>query len=217
MGALHAYVMDTTAENLSSKLIPSAVFSIYLFDKHKVRVGQDTITLTNVGPGETVRFQTTVIASGQPVSIEVQQPRVEPKSVSLTVNSSPQGAMLKVDGKEVGTTPRLIYVGLGHHTLNFVKDGFRAGDFPLDISLNDVSGGTVNYDLGAAALDTIELRDGSVLNGDLVSISGMNVEVRVGGTLQPIDRNQIRRILLTQREEPQPKRTICVLDSSVRF
>jgi len=33
MSNLHGYVMDTTAQNLSSKVIPSARFSVYLFDK----------------------------------------------------------------------------------------------------------------------------------------------------------------------------------------
>ena len=48
--------MDTTAENLSARVISSALFSVYLFDKAKVRVGEDVISLSNVGPGETVRF-----------------------------------------------------------------------------------------------------------------------------------------------------------------
>jgi hypothetical protein len=202
MSSLHGYVMDTSAENLSTKLIPSARFSVYLFDKNKARVGEDAIGLSNVGPGETVKFETTVVASGVPVSVSIQDTAQVPKSISLTVNSTPQGAMLKVDGTEVGTTPRMIYVGPGRHTLTFSKEGFSAGNFPLEISRDDVSGGTVSYELGASAFDSIELRDGSVLNGDLVSISGMDVEIRVGGSIQHIDRNKIKRVMLTQREAP---------------
>jgi hypothetical protein len=41
-----------------------------------------------------------------------------------------------------------------------------------------------------------------VLNGDLVSITGMDVEIRVGGSIQHIDRNKVRRVMLTQREVP---------------
>jgi PEGA domain len=204
MGALHGYVMDTTAENLSSRLIPSARFSIYLFDKNKVRVGEDAIAVTNVGPGETVKFETTVSASGQPVSITLHELTQAARTVSLTINSTPQGAMLSVDGSEAGTTPRLITVGAGHHTLSFAKEGFNHGSFPLDISQNDVSGGSVTFELGAASYDSIELRDGSVLNGDLVSISGMDVEVRVGGSIQHIDRNKVKRVLLVQRDAPKP-------------
>lgn len=202
MGSLHGYVMDTTAENLSARVIPSARFSVYLFDKAKVRVGEDSIVLNNVGPGETVRFQTTVMASGQPVSVSIQQKTDSAKTVSLTVNSTPQGALLKVDGAEMGVTPRLINVGIGRHTLSFSKEGFKAGDFPLDIGHDDVSGGSISYELGAAAFDSIEMRDGSVLNGDLVSISGMDVEIRVGGNLQHVDRNRIKRIMLVQRDAP---------------
>ena len=205
MGNLHGYVMDVAAENLSSRLIPSAGFTLYLFDKNKVRIGEDAIGLSNVGPGETVKFQTTVMASGMPVSVSIQEIVQASKSISLTVNSTPQGAMLKLDGAEVGDTPRMIHVGVGRHTLTFNKEGFNTGNFPLEISRDDVSGGAVNYELGTATFDSVELRDGSVLNGDLVSISGMDVEVRTGGAIQHIDRNKIKRVLFTQREAPTPE------------
>lgn len=202
MGNLHGYVMDTTAENLSQRVIPSARFSVYLFDKNKVRIGEDTIGLSNVGPGETVKFETTVTTSGAPVSVSIEAITQTTRPITLTVNSSPQGATLKVDGNEVGVTPRLINVGPGKHTLVFLKDGFTAGTFPLEISPNDVSGGTVSFELGASAFDSIELRDGSVLNGDLVSVSGMDIEIRVGGVIQHIDRNKIKRVLLVERQAP---------------
>jgi hypothetical protein len=204
MGALHGYVMDTTAENLSTRVIPSARFSIYLFDKNKVRVGEDAISVTNVGPGETVKFETTVSTSGLPVSITLHEILASAKTVSLTVNSTPQGATLSLDGNQQGATPRMITVGAGHHTLSFTKEGFNTGTFPLEISRDDVSGGTVNFELGAASYDSIELRDGSVLNGDLVSISGMDVEIRVGGNIQHIDRNKVKRVMFVQREMPKP-------------
>lgn len=203
MGSLHGYVMDTTAQNLSSRVIPSAQFSVYLFDKAKVRVGEDGITLRNVGPGETIKFETTVMASGQPVSVSIQARTGAERAINLTVNSAPQGALLKIDGTETGVTPRLITVGPGKHTLTFSKEGFKAGDFPLEIGQNDVSGGSVTYELGAVSFDSIELRDGSVLNGDLVSISGMDVEIRVAGDLRHIDRNRIKRIMLVQRDVPR--------------
>lgn len=63
----------------------------------------------------------------------------------------------------------------------------------------------MSFDLGSSAFDSIEMRDGSVLNGDLVSISGMDVELRVGGVLQHIDRNKIKRVLLVEREVPSPQ------------
>ena len=155
MGSIHGYVMDTTAENLSPRLIPSARFSVYLFDKNKVRVGEDVIALTNVGPGETVKFETTVTASGAPASVSIKEISLSAKAVSLTVNSTPQGALLKLDGTELGTTPRAIQVGVGKHILTFTKEGFTAGNFPLEISPDDLSGGSVSYELGASAFDSI--------------------------------------------------------------
>jgi hypothetical protein len=202
MGNLHGYVMDTTAQNLSPRRIANAEFKVYLFDKNKVRIGEDTIGLSNVGPGETVKFETTVTTSGAPVSVSLEEIAQATKTITMTVNSVPQGAMLKLDGTEVGTTPRMITVGAGRHTLIFTKEGFAAGTFPLEISRNDVSGGTVSFELGASAFDSIEMRDGSVLNGDLVSIEGMDVEIRVGGVLQHIDRNKIKRVMLVVRSAP---------------
>ena len=198
------YVMNTTAENLSARSISSSRFSVYLFDKNKVRISEDFITLNNVGPGETVKLQLTITAAGTPVSVSVQDIGQIPRAVSLTVNSTPQGAMLKVDGSETGTTPRIINVGVGKHTLTFLKEGFTAGNYPLEISPQDVSGGSVSYELGASAFDSIELRDGSLLTGDLVSISGMDVEIRVGGSIQHLDRNKIKRVMLVQRDPPTP-------------
>src|SRR5262249_266224 len=107
---------------------------------------------------------------------------------------------LKVDGREMGTTPKIVEVAIGKHVLEFEKEGFNSGKFPLEITSRDASGGSVSYELGTAAHDTIELRDGSVLSGDLLSISGMQVQVRVCGNTQTFDRNQIKRILLTERD-----------------
>jgi PEGA domain len=204
MSNLHGYVMDTTAQNLSPRRISSSRFNVYLFDKNKVRVGQDVIAIQNVGPGEVVKFETTVATSGQPVSVSIEEITAASKTVSLTVNSTPQGANLAVDGTDMGTTPRMITIGAGHHTLAFTKQGFATGAFPLDISANDLSGGSVSYELGAPSFDTIELRDGTVLNGDLVSVSGMDTEIRVGGTIQHIDRNKIKRVLFVHRDAPAP-------------
>ena len=175
---------------------------MYLFDKNKVRIGEDVVALNNVGTGETVKFETTVTTSGNPASVSLEAILDSAKTISLTVNSTPQGALLKVDGVEAGTTPRMINVGVGRHTLAFSKEGFAVGTFPLEISRDDVSGGTVSFELGAAAFDSIELRDGSVLNGDLVSISGMDVEIRVGGVIQHVDRNRIKRVMLVERQVP---------------
>jgi hypothetical protein len=200
VGPERTYEIDTTAENVSDKAIPNANFFLYLFDKAKVRIGEGWITLTNVAPGETVKFQTTATTSGVPVAVSLETRA--PRTVTITINSVPQGASVKLDGTDVGATPKLVQVGLGKHLLEFRKEGFNTGHFPLEIGPNDASGGSVSYELGNSAHDTIELRDGSVLNGDLESVSATDVVVRIGGVLQHLNRNQVKRILLVERDSP---------------
>lgn len=200
MGKERTYVTDAIAENLSDKTIGNASFSLYVFDKNKARIGEGYINLTNVSAGQTVKFQITLAASGSPVSLTVSNSSNTPRTVSVTVNSVPQGASLRVDGKDAGTTPKIVEVTIGKHVLEFSKEGFNSGKFPLEITSRDASGGSVSYELGNAAHDTIELRDGSVLSGDLVSVNGMQVVVRIGGNAQNFDRNQLKRILLTERD-----------------
>jgi len=199
------FVVDTVAVNLSGKLIPTQRFSVYIFDKKQVRIGEAWMQVDNLGPGQSAKFQISFNASGVPATISVLAPADIPRTVSLTVNSVPQGADLKVDGNDVGETPKMIKVGIGKHQLLFSKDGFNSGTFPLEIGPDDVSGGTVSYELGASRYDTIVLRDGSVLNGDLDSVSGMDVVIRIGGTLQHFNRNQIKQIMMVEREPPSPE------------
>ncbi|HEY1660343.1 MAG TPA: PEGA domain-containing protein [Candidatus Sulfotelmatobacter sp.] len=198
-GKERTYTTDVTAKNLSSKRIAGAAFLLYVFDKDKARIGEGYMNVTDIAANETVKFQMTLRASGTPSSVSLSAAPSESRTISITVNSVPQGAAFKVDGREAGTTPKMIEIGNGKHILEFVKEGFNSGTFPLEITPHDVSGGSISYELGNSAHDTIELRDGSVLAGDLVSVQGMQVEVRVGGNTQTLDRNQIRRILLTER------------------
>jgi hypothetical protein len=196
------YFIDTLAENLPPKPIGTATFSLYLFDKNKIRIGEGWIHLSNVAPGQAVKFQLNVDTSGAVVSASIVPAgdTNRAKSISVTVNSVPQGATLKLDGSEIGSTPKLVDVGKGKHMLEFSKEGFNTGHFPLEIGANDVSGGSVSYELGSAAHDTVELRDGSVLSGDLESVSAAEVVVRIGGTLHNINRNQVKRIVLVERD-----------------
>jgi hypothetical protein len=183
---------------------------LYLFDKNKVRIAEAVINVSNIAPGETVKFQTTVASSGPPASLSVVArylpkelaPLAPPRLVSITVNMVPQGAVAKLDGVEVGTTPKIMQVAVGKHVLEFSKEGFNPGKSPFEMGSDDASGGSVSFELGTSAHDTIELRDGSVFSGDLVSVSGMEIVVKVGGTDQRVSRNQVKRILLVEREAP---------------
>lgn len=202
------YIIETTADNLWSKKISHIGFNLYIYDKNRVRIGDGWITLDNVAPGQTVKFETTVHTIGVPATFELQpnslpaelQPLAPPRKVTITVNSVPQGAALSVDGQAAGVTPKLVQLPVGKHSLEFSKEGFNAGKFPLEIGPDDASGGSVSYELGSSAHDTFELRDGTVLTGDLISVSGMQLTVRVGGEMQVLDRNKVKRILLTERD-----------------
>jgi hypothetical protein len=204
VGKEHGYITDATAENLSDKAIANLNLALYVFDKTKARIGDGDVRVSNVPAGQTVKFEITLYAAGVPASLSLAAKETGPRTISITINSIPQGATLRVDGKDAGTTPKIVEVTLGKHMLDFSKDGFSTGHFPLEMGPRDTNGGSVSYELGAASHDTIELRDGSVLSGDLISISGMEVQIRVGGTTQTYDRNQIKRILLTQRD-PVPQ------------
>jgi hypothetical protein len=206
----HNYSSDVVAENLWGKPIPRAEFNVYLFDKNKTRIGEGYIQLSNVGIGQTVKFEFSTSTIGQPVSLELVprslprdlQSYLQPRKVTVTVNSIPQGAALRLDGKEVGLTPKLVEVSGGKHLLEFSKQGYNVGHFPLEISSDDVSGGSISYELGSATHDTVELRDGSVLNGDVERVTATTVEVRIGGQVQVIERNKVKRIILIEREPP---------------
>jgi len=208
VGSERSYVTETTVENLWSKPIGNANFSLYLYDTNKTRIAEASINVSNIAPGETVKFQTTIASSGPSASLSVVArhlpkelaPLAPPRLVSLTVNTVPQGAVAKLDGVEVGTTPKIVQVGVGKHVLEFSKEGFNPGKFPFEMGPDDASGGSVSFELGTSAHDTIELRDGSVLTGDLVSVSGMEIVIKVGGSDQRLNRNQVKRILLVERE-----------------
>jgi hypothetical protein len=209
-GGTRTYSIDITAENQWGKRIARADFSLYLLDKNNVRIGDGYFSISDVAPGGSVKFNADAQASGIPVSMQLSpktlpselQSYLPPKTISVTVNSVPQGADVKVDGVEAGTTPKIVQVAPGKHILQFSKEGFNTGNYPLEITPDDTSGGSVSYELGTSLHDTVELRDGSVLNGDVEALSPTEVVVRIGGTLQHLNRNLVKRIALIQRDTP---------------
>jgi hypothetical protein len=209
VGSMSSYTVDVTAENLWSKEIPNSAFEAYFFSKENVRVGNGYISLNNLGAGEKVRFTVQFSATGaQPATLKIVAtmlpkelgPEAPQKKIRLTVYSIPSGAKLKVDGVEAGQTPKQVEFALGKHALEFSREGYHVGTFPVEFGPDDVSGGTVSYELGALSHDTVEMRDGSTLLADIESMNDSAVVVRVGGLLQSLDRNQVKRILLVPRE-----------------
>jgi len=209
MASQNSYTVDVTAENLWGKPIPSATFEAYFFSKDNVRIGSGYISLSNLGIRETVRFTLPFGASGaQPATFKIVAtqlpkelgPAEAPRKIRLTVYSIPSGASLKVDGEDVGVTPKQVEFSLGKHNLQFSMMGYHSGSYPVEFGPDDVSGGNVSYELGALAHDTIEMRDGTTLNADVESVDATTVTARIAGTFQSLDRNQVKRILFTQRD-----------------
>jgi hypothetical protein len=207
------YILDFAITNVWNKKIPQASFTFYLFDKQHTRVGQGYLEVANVSPNETVKMQLNAQALSTPTSFSVVPQRVPAewasfvtlKPVAVTVYSVPSGAKLSVDGKEIGIAPIAAQLVPGSHTLRFTKDGYNPGTFPMVVSADQLSGGSVSFELGSAAHDTIELRDGSVINGDVQSLDATQVVVTVGGAPQKFDRNQVKKLLLIERETPPPQ------------
>ena len=124
------------------------------------------------------------------------------KEIPITVNSVPQGAALKVDGQDVGTTPKIVKFSPGKHEITFVLQGYAPGRYPFEVKPDDAPGGSITLELGSAMHDTVELRDGSVLTGDVEDMSASELEIRIGGSIQKLNRNSIKRILLIERMPP---------------
>ena len=210
-GGQNTYVLETEVQNLSQKRISRAGFTFYLFDKKQIRISDGYITVSNVGPGEVVKMQLTAGAMGIPASMSISpadlppelQPLAPPKMVPVNVTSVPSGAKLRVDGKDAGITPMALKLTVGSHKLEFSKEGFSTGTYPLTIAPDQLPGGTISFELGGTSFDTIDLRDGPVINGDVESVDATMVVVRVGGNLQNFDRNLVKRILFVEREEPK--------------
>ena len=209
VGNQQNWTVEVTAVNLWTKPL-SATFALYAFDANKARVGDGTISLSSVAPQQTVKFAMFMQTIGVPTSVTLQpislpvelRPLSPPRQVSLTIHSVPEGSSLKVDGKDAGMTPIAIKVTEGKHDLEFALTGYRTGHFPLVIAPDQLSGGTVTFELGGVSYDTVELRDGTVVNGDVQYVNATQVGVTVGGELHAYDRNLVKRILLVQREAP---------------
>jgi len=211
-GSQEAWNVEVSVMNLSAKRISQAGFHLYLFDKKQIRVGEGYIDISNISPQETIRLTLTATTTGTPVSFSVAPQRLPPdllslappKPIGITVYSIPSGAKLTIDKKEVGMTPIAVQLISGSHTLEFVKEGYTSGSYPLVITPDQLPGASITFELGSATHDTVELRDGTVVSGDVQYIDATSVVVQVAGQGQKYDRNQVKRILLVEREQAKP-------------
>jgi len=199
------FVCDVTVQNLTDKQIPRASFTVYPMDKNKVRIGEGILLVSDLEAGQAAKLQFQFTSVGVPASLTLSAkkdmlaaPAV--KTIPLRIISVPAGATLKVDGQDSGMTPVMVRLTVGTHQLDLAKEGYAPGSTPVDVTPDELPGGSITVELGGLSRDTVELRDGSVVLGDVISVSMTQVVVRVDGKDQNYDRNQIKKIMLVERE-----------------
>ncbi len=197
-----SFLAEVTLQNITNKPIPRVAFTVYMFDKAKARIGQGLLQVSDLDPGQLVKTQFSFYAMGIPASLAIsaKTDMLGPKTIPLKVISVPSGASLKVDGVDAGMTPVVVRFTVGTHQLKLVKEGYAPGGTSLDVAADELPGGSVSIELGGLSQDTIELRDGSVIEGDVISMSLTQVNVRVDGKDQTYDRNMVKKLILVQRE-----------------
>jgi hypothetical protein len=198
----NSFVSDVTVQNLTGHQIPRASFTIYFMDKNKVRIGEGLLQVSDLEAGQSAKMQFQFNSLGMPttVALSARKDMLGGKTIPLRIISVPAGAKLKVDGQEAGTTPVMVRLTVGTHQLDLTKDGYAPGATPLEITPDELPGGSITVELGGLSRDTVELRDGSVVLGDVISMSMTQVVIRVDGKDQTHDRNQVKRLILVQRE-----------------
>lgn len=197
-------VSNVVVQNLSAKRIPGASFTVALLDKDRVRVGSGTLVVDELDAGESakVQFQCQSLGAPSVVSLSAHNNGGVPvslRTIPMTVTSVPAGASLKVDDKDEGVTPARINVGVGTHQLELKKEGFAVATTPLEVTPDEAPGGSITVTLGGLTNDTIELRDGSIIAGDVMSMTLESLVIDVNGQKQTLDRNNVKKIFLVER------------------
>jgi hypothetical protein len=203
-GGKSTLVSDVVVQNLTSKVMPRATFDVSLLDKNKVRIGTGLLVVDDLNPGQSAKVQFQCAAVGQPATLSIAAHNsagvpTSTRLIPIMIISVPPGATLRVDDKLVGTTPITVRMMSGTHDLELQKDGFAVAKTPLDLNPDEAPGGSITITLGGLADDTIELRDGSILKGDVVSMTLESVVINVQGKEQTFDRNQVKKIFLVER------------------
>lgn len=204
-----SFVSNVTVENMSGNSIPRASFTVYLLDKGKVRIGEGILRVSDLGPGEQAKIAFQFNSVGVPANLTLNARNDASgvpsslKTISVKVISVPPGANLKVDGRDAGVTPVMVNLSVGSHNLEFSKGSYANGSTPVEITQDELPGGSVTIELAGLSRDTVELRDGTVVLGDAISMSLTSVVVSVDGKDTTYNRNQIKKIMLVEREAIQ--------------
>jgi hypothetical protein len=203
-GGKTTLVSDVLVQNLTAKAMPRATFDISLLDKQNVRIGTGLLVVDDLNPQQSAKVQFQCAAVGQPAMLRIAAHNsggvpTSTRLIPIMIISIPAGAALNVDDKPVGNTPITVRMMSGTHNLELRKEGFAVAKTPLDVNPDEAPGGSITITLGGLADDTIELRDGSVLKGDVISMTLESVVINVQGKEQTFDRNQVKKIFLVER------------------
>ena len=87
----------------------------------------------------------------------------------------------------------------------FSKEGYATSATPLEVGAEELPGGSVSVELGGLSQDSVELRDGTTVLGDVMSMSLTTIVVRVDGKDQRYDRNQVKKMILVERVTSEQK------------
>ncbi|MGP8140835.1 MAG: PEGA domain-containing protein [Terriglobales bacterium] len=210
------YLGEALAENLSTTAIPSASFYLYLLDKNGKRVGEGYLEVTNLAAGQRAKIPVTAHAMGSFASLELQPqhlPSDEPMKIKMHITSVPSGAILKLDSQEAGMTPEVLPIAPGKHVLEFSKEGYATASTAVEIAENALPG-SVEVELNPLTLDTVVLRDGTLLMGNLISVTGTGVNITVKGKPMNLARSRVARIVLGKRKASVGTRTTTAGKSS---
>jgi hypothetical protein len=196
------YLGDAIAENLSVKTIPSASFYVYLLDKNGKRVGEGYLEVTNLPGGQKVKIPVTAHAMSSFARMELQPqhlPSDEPMKVKMHINSVPPGATIKLDSQDSGITPQVLPIAPGKHTMEFSKEGYAPASTPVEVAANSMPG-SVDIDLNPLTVDTVVLRDGTAVLGNVTAVTDTAVNLTVKGKSTVLPRSRVARVVFGQRK-----------------
>jgi hypothetical protein len=195
---------DVVVQNLSSKAIPKGSLTVALLDKNRAEVGSAPLIVNNLSAGALAQLPFQCETVGAPVTLSLAARNsdgapIAIKTIPMTVISVPPGANLKVDDEDEGLTPANINISAGTHQLTLAKEGFAAATTPLDVAPDEAPGGSITITLGGLSSDSLELRDGSTITGDVMSMTLETIVIDVNGQRQTLDRNRVKEIFLVER------------------
>jgi hypothetical protein len=198
----HSYFSEAIVKNLTKTPLARATFTIYFFDKQNVRIGNATLIMRNLDPDQEVKSRLRFSAVGPPVTAALHDAAIVPqtvKTVPLKVISVPAGAHLRVDDLDQGVTPKTVSLAVGTHTVELSKDGYAPSSNSVEIKGDEPPGKKLNVELTRTSDDVIELRDGSMLSGKVISLSASEVVFSTKGETRTIDRKRIKKLILAEQ------------------